>query len=127
LGRDLGVAITGSEELGITLILTEGFGHLPMADRTWRLLQAQEGRAASVSGATQIRAGVMRPEIIIPSRGAVATHGTAAVHTGVEVGSLLRVIRQPYFGRIGTVVELPPELSELESGSKARVMTVEFA
>src|SRR5439155_9830629 len=33
LGRDLGVAITGSEELGLTLVLTEGFGRVPMADR----------------------------------------------------------------------------------------------
>ncbi|HET9327707.1 MAG TPA: hypothetical protein VFQ05_13155 [Candidatus Eisenbacteria bacterium] len=126
LGRDLGVAITGSEDLGITLLLTEGFGPIPMADRTWKLLKAREGHAASVSGATQIRAGVMRPEIIVPTRGEVKARKAAAVHTGVEVGSLLRVIRQPHFGRIGTVVDLPPELNELESGSKARVMIVEF-
>src|SRR5262245_3881840 len=62
LGRDLGVAITGSEELGFTLVLTEGFGRIRMAERTWRLLAAHEGQQASVSGATQIRAGVMRPE-----------------------------------------------------------------
>jgi len=37
------------------------------------------------------------------------------------------VIREPHFGRIGTVIDLPPELQELESGSKARVMVVEFA
>src|SRR5574341_291185 len=33
LGYDLGVAITGSEEIGITLIITEGFGKIPMAQR----------------------------------------------------------------------------------------------
>jgi hypothetical protein len=126
LGKDLGVAITGSEDLGITLILTEGFGPIPMADRTWRLLKTREGDPASVSGATQIRAGVMRPEIIVPSRGRERAREAPTVHAGLEVGSLLRVIRQPHFGRIGTVVELPPELNELESGSKARVMVVEF-
>src|SRR4029077_3420295 len=66
LGRDLGVAITGTEELGFTLVLTEGFGRIRMAERTWRLLTAHAGEQASVSGATQIRAGVMRPEIVIP-------------------------------------------------------------
>ena len=127
LGKDLGVAITGSEELGFTLVLTEGFGRIRMAERTWRLLGAHEGGAASVSGATQIRAGVMRPEIIVPLEAAGESRERAAVHTGLEIGSLLRVIREPYFGRIGTVVELPPELQELESGSKARVLVVEFA
>lgn len=33
LGYDLGVAITGTEQVGFTLILTEGFGTIPMADR----------------------------------------------------------------------------------------------
>jgi hypothetical protein len=127
LGKDLGVAITGSEELGITLVLTEGFGRIPMADRTWKLLAGHQGDAASVSGATQIRAGVMRPEIIVPLVSTGAVQAATDAQSGVEIGSLLRVIRQPWFGRIGTVVELPAELRELESGSLARVMVVEFA
>lgn len=126
LGRDLGVAITGSEELGFTLVLTEGFGRIPMAARTWRLLAAHRGERASVSGATQIRAGVMRPEIIIPSEGSGAG-GEPDLSTGLELGSLLRVIREPHFGRIGRVVELPSELQALETESGARVLVVEFA
>ena len=66
LGRDLGVAITGSETIGLTVIVTEGFGDIAMASRTWRLLADKAGRRASVNGATQIRAGVMRPEILVP-------------------------------------------------------------
>ncbi len=127
LGRDLGVAITGSEDLGLTLVLTEGFGRVRMAERTWRLLTQQHGHGASVSGATQIRAGVMRPEILVPLPGVGRRLQEPSAHTGIEAGSLLRVIRQPHFGRIATVVELPPELQELESGSMARVMVVEFA
>src|SRR5262249_19177229 len=65
LGRDLGVAITGQEELGITLVLTEGFGHMRMAERTWTLLASHAGREASVSGATHIRAAVMRPGVVL--------------------------------------------------------------
>jgi hypothetical protein len=127
LGRDLGVAITGSEDLGFTLVLTEGFGHIRMAERTWNLLNAQVGALASVSGATQIRAGVMRPEILIP-RGGAASDVVEHDHSGgLEIGSLLRVIRQPYFGRIGRVVELPAELQPLESEALVRVLTVEFA
>lgn len=126
LGRDLGVAITGSEDLGLTLVLTEGFGHIRMAERTWKLLGENAGRRASVSGATQIRAGVMRPEILIPQeRTAFQAPGQGGEH-GLEIGTQLRVIRQPYFGRIGRVVELPPELKPLASEARVRVLVVEF-
>ena len=47
LGIELGVAITGHEEIGITLVLTEGFGEIAMADRTFRLLKENEGRLDS--------------------------------------------------------------------------------
>jgi len=33
VGYDIGVAITGQENVPMTLILTEGFGELPMARR----------------------------------------------------------------------------------------------
>jgi hypothetical protein len=128
LGRDLGVAITGAEDLGFTLVLTEGFGRIRMAERTWRLLTAHEGQQASVSGATQIRAGVMRPEIVIPRPAGVESgQRGAGASLGIEVGSLLRVIREPYFGRIARVVELPPELQPLDTEARVRVMAVEFA
>ena len=66
LGYELGVAITGSEEIGITLVITEGFGKIAMAEQTFTLLKAREGMKTSINGATQIRAGVVRPEIVIP-------------------------------------------------------------
>ncbi len=127
LGKDLGVAITGSEDLGFTLVLTEGFGHIRMAERTWALLSGNAGQLACVSGATQIRAGVMRPEILIPRAAAATDAADGDASMGLEIGSLLRVIREPYFGRIGNVVELPAELQVLESETKVRVLVVEFA
>lgn len=129
LGRDLGVAITGQEELGLTLVLTEGFGRITMAGRTWELLKSNAGRVASVSGATQIRAGVLRPELLIPSDAAMGgMHAGADVDSGsLEIGSAVRVIRQPWFGRLGRVVELPPDLRVLDTEALVRVLVVEFA
>ena len=37
-----------------------------MAERTFSLLKSLEGKTASINGATQIRAGVIRPEVIVP-------------------------------------------------------------
>ncbi len=128
LGHDLGVAITGSEQIGTTLIITEGFGEIAMAERTFELLRAREGDEAAVNGATQIRAGVMRPEILIPlsetekQREAEPEHIAGVLKPGVPV----RIIRDPYFGLIGEVASLPAELSELGSESKARVLEVAF-
>ena len=128
LGYDLGVAITGSEELGITLIVTEGFGSIPMAARTFELLRACEGRRVSVSGATQIRAGVLRPEILAPDPKGAAARGAAvsSAEAGLQEGDTVRVIRQPYFGRIGRVTALPHELMPLETEAKVRVLEVDF-
>ncbi|MBL7032566.1 MAG: hypothetical protein ISR91_00315 [Candidatus Delongbacteria bacterium] len=125
LGYDLGVAITGSEDIGLTLILTEGFGCIDMADRTFELLKSLEGRFASVNGATQIRAGVIRPEIIVTRDGEELQVET--VHTGeLTEGQTVRVIRNPYFGRIGKVTGLPPELTLIPTGAAVRILEVEF-
>jgi hypothetical protein len=127
LGYDLGVAITGREELGITVIITEGFGEIAMAERTYDMLKDHEGGNASVNGATQIRAGVMRPEIIIPLSGSQVMQGEQKFEEGqLVIGRALRVIRDPYFGMIGEVLALPAEPHVLGSGSKARVLEVKF-
>lgn len=131
LGYELGVAITGSEEIGITLVITEGFGSIAMAEQTFTLLKAREGMQTSINGATQIRAGVVRPEILIPwvSDGAeTAEEGKDGSTEGIlEVGSLVRIIREPYFGQLGRVTELPVELQNLETEAQVRVLRVELA
>lgn len=128
LGYDIGVAITGAEDLGVTLVITEGFGEISMAQRTFDLLKKHEGELACINGATQIRAGVIRPEVVIPSADdtAVDDSGGASAVAGLTIGSPVRVIRHPYFGRLGNVTDLPSPLTRLESESMARVLEVEF-
>jgi hypothetical protein len=131
LGYDLGVAITGTERIGLTLILTEGFGAIPMAAKTFRLLSAHQGQMASVSGATQIRAGVIRPEIIIPqsvpaARAEAGSGERLTARSGLRIGDYVRVIRDPQFGRIGQIAALPTDLRQIETESYVRVLEVEF-
>lgn len=126
LGYDLGVAITGTEQVGFTLILTEGFGAIPMADKTFRLLSAHVGRKASVSGATQIRAGVIRPEIIIPQAKASAGVAEQTQREGIRLGDPVRIIRDPLFGKIGAVSALPSDLIKIPTESEVRVLEVTF-
>ncbi len=124
MGEKIGVAITGQEELGTTVIVTEGFGNMRMSQRTFDLLRHFEGTMASVNGATQIRAGVMRPEIIIPHDESSESASDEQLVKGIVVGTPVRIIRQPYFGAIGTVVSLPVELQQVESESFVRILGV---
>lgn len=128
LGYNLGVAITGSEDIGITLIITEGFGRIPMAQRTFDLLKSRSGNKTSINGATQIRAGVVRPEIIIPYSDKIS--GEAAdkpINRGMEIGDPVRVIRVPHFGKIGKIKALPFSPQRIETEAKVRILEVEFS
>jgi len=43
---------------------------------------------------------------------------------GIKQGSIVRVIRAPFFGKIGEVLELPSELQKMESETMVRVAKV---
>ena len=128
LGYTLGVAITGSEELITSLIVTEGYGKIQMGQQTFDLLKENSGRLASINGATQIRAGVIRPEIIIPTSASSQKDSdeNSKKMSGMTEGSLVRVIRSPNFGKIGSVKELPSELRKMESETMVRVAIIDI-
>jgi len=127
LGHDIGVAITGHENIGLTIVCTEGFGKIDMAKKTFELLKKFDGHKTSIHGKTQIRAGVIRPEIIIPldfdEKELVSKEATMPV---LELGTLIRVIRQPNFGKIAKVISLPEELTKVESETLVRVLEAQF-
>jgi hypothetical protein len=128
LGYDIGVAITGHEDVPTVVVLTEGFGQITMAQRTFNLLRDLEGWTVSMNGATQIRAGVMRPEIIVPDfvpkRKAL---DDATYREGLVPGTPIRIIREPYFGMVAEVAELPPELQIIGTESKVRILKARLA
>ena len=128
LGYTLGVAITGTEDLVTSLIVTEGYGNIKMSERTFDLLKKHNGEFVSVNGATQIRAGVIRPEIVIPldKKKIPDDNNRKEGNLGIQKGSLVRVIRAPYFGKIGEVVDLPSELQKMESETMVRVANVQI-
>ena len=128
LGYTLGVAITGSEDLVTSLVVTEGYGKIQMGQQTYDLLSESNGRLASINGATQIRAGVIRPEIIIPisDTSKIGNENKAEKTPGMTDGSTVRVIRSPNFGKIGIVKELPAELRKMESETMVRVAIIDI-
>lgn len=123
LGYELGVAITGDEKVPLTLIVTEGFGTIPMSERSLALLKRFSGSLASINGATQVRAGALRPEVLIFSEFS-HKESVKIPSKSLEVGASVRLIRHPYFGKVGTIVELPHAPQRLDTGAEARVVSV---
>ncbi len=128
LGVKLGVGITGQEDINMTVILMEGFGHLSMRKEVWATLADLEGRLASINGATQIRAGAIRPEIIVPFPD---YEGDIEIETDLDVdlrvGKDVRVINEPYFGAVGKIVEIKREPVAIETEAKVPVVKVQIS
>ena len=120
----LNPAFTGNEQLGLTVVLTEGFGGIGMSDKSFEILSRLDGKNVSVSGRTQIRAGVIRPEVIAEPLLDIAATSSAKDH--VTLGDPVRVIRGHAFGQIGAVKEIPPDLRTIGSSAKALVFLIEL-
>lgn len=126
LGYEIGIAITGYEEIGLTFVITEGFGRINISPHTFELLKQFNGSKACINGETQIRAGVIRPEVIIPHGDVDYISVDEELSSGMKPGTPIRIIRHPYFGLIGKVSSLPVELRVIETESSMRVLEVEL-
>jgi len=127
LGIKLGIGITGQEDVETTVILTEGFGSLNMRRDLWDTLNAMEGLTASINGATQIRAGAIRPEIIVPFpdyQGDLVSEGPA--NEDLSVGARVRIVSDPHFGATGHIVEILKQPQLFETGTRAPGVRVEL-
>ncbi|MDI6894386.1 MAG: hypothetical protein AB1503_07910 [Bacillota bacterium] len=64
-GREMVVGITGQEPV-LTVVITTGFGRQAMDAGLFALLASCGGRPVSLDGTTQVRAGAVRPEVLVP-------------------------------------------------------------
>jgi len=114
------------ESLPFPVLITEGFGTMPMAEPAFSLLHSNMGREAMLSADTRTRWGATRPEIMIPLRAEEEMPGEDGKIRPLQVGDRVRALRAPYLGMLGTVAGLPQRLQTLESGARMRVATVEL-
>lgn len=118
------LGITGDEDLPLTIILTEGFLEAPMAQPTWSTLARLEGRYASVNGMTHIRAGVIRPEVVVCERNWEGFAPMSASAPTLRCGARVRVIAGRHVGQSGEIVELPAEPRTIATGSSVHVAVI---
>ena len=108
------------------MLLTEGFGSLPMCEPVFTLLQDNMGREALLSADTRSRRDARRPEVLIPLRDGHDAPQEGSEILPLEVGATVRALRAPYMGAVGTVAALSDQPQEIASGARLQVVVVEL-
>ena len=114
-----------AERIRIPILLIEGFGQRPMNSAAFKLLSTNERREVAVNAQAWDPFNGNRPEIVIPLPANVdppLPQETEAFTAGQQV----RVIRAPYLGSLGTILELRPGVSALPSGMSASVAEIQL-
>lgn len=86
------------------ILLTEGWGRLPMNERIYQLLLTKNEEETTVFAHPQDHFG-QRPEIIIPSSEPPKAN-FADIRKPLAIGQPVRLTRAPYQGQIGEVVQI---------------------
>lgn len=117
--------LSSVEQLPFPVIVTGGFGELPMMEDIFGLLMEHEGREASISGQTQMRWSSKRPEIIIPMPKSKPVD-EARRHGELARGVRVRIVRAPYLGSVGTVIDIPQHARRIATGARAHCAEVDI-
>lgn len=108
------------------LIITEGFGSVPMSPRTFELIAAYDGGEVAIDGATRLRGGLSRPEIIIPLARTTSVRWLEETGPRLAVGTHVRLLTPDYLGQTAHVVSLPIGPRAAQSGVISPVADVQL-
>jgi len=98
--------------LSFPVMIMEGFGEIPISRPLFSLLQQHAGREACMASGLPYGVRLLRPQVIIPllqGEEAPREEGPA-----LKEGTLVRLVREPYLGKVGYVASLPPQKRRLE-------------
>ncbi|MBI5955286.1 MAG: hypothetical protein HY865_26820 [Chloroflexi bacterium] len=114
-----------AREMRYPIVVTDGFGSMPMNSAAYKLLSTNVKREVTVNAETPDRYSGARPEIIIPlpvSTDAPPLREAVAFAPGLQV----RMRRPPAIGTIGSIVAVKPGLTVLPSGLRAPAAEVKL-
>ena len=117
--------IPQAREMRYPIIVTDGFGPLPMNSVAYKLLSTNVKREVTVNAEAYDRYSGARPEVII----SLPTSAAPPVPHEVETfapGLQVRMRRPPALGMIGSIVAVKPGLTMLLSGLRAPAAEVKL-
>jgi hypothetical protein len=113
------------QSLPFPVMITEGFGALSICQPIFSLLHSNVGREAMLNGDIEVHRNARRPELVIPLRAEDGQPKEQAAPLALQIGMQVRVLRAPYLGTLGTVVDLPPLPRAVESGARLPVAEID--
>ena len=117
--------IQQAREMRYPIMVTDGFGPLPMNTIAYKLLSTNAKREVTVNAEVYDRYSGARPEIIIPlpiSSNPPASREVETLAPGLQV----RMRHPPALGMIGLIVAVKPGLTTLPSGLRAPAAEVKL-
>lgn len=105
-----------AQELSFPVLLTEGFGQRRPTPLIYNLLRDNIGRQAAFNAAHPDRWSSDRPEIVIPLPAGGSVPPAPQLTRPLMEGDQVRIVRAPWDGIIGEVVELPEAPQVVDSG-----------
>ncbi|MQC27272.1 MAG: hypothetical protein DWG76_07475 [Chloroflexi bacterium] len=112
-----------ARKLEYPILLTEGFGRLPMNQVAHQLLSDLNGEAATLNAQPTDPFEDLRPEVLIP----LSDAGTPPLPTEAEnfrLGQTVRILRAPHAGEIGEITALLPGSTLFPSGLRAKAAEI---
>jgi hypothetical protein len=117
--------IPQAREMRYPIIVTDGFGSLPMNSAAYKLLSTNAKREVTVNAEAYDRYSGARPEVIISLPSTNNPPALREVETFVR-GLQVRMRRPPAMGMIGSIVSIKPGLTTLLSGLRAPAAEVKL-
>ncbi len=114
-----------AREMRYPIMVTDGFGSLPMNSAAYKLLSTNAKREVTVNAEMFDRYSGSRPEVIIPLPVSSEPPAPREVETFAS-GVQIRMRRPPFMGMIGSIVSLKSGLSVLPSGLRAHAAEVKL-
>jgi hypothetical protein len=112
--------------LPFPLVITEGFGSLPMSGPAFSLLHSNVGQEAMLGVESMTRWGARRPEVLIPLRAEDEKPAEEETLQPLQVGDRVRLLRAPYRGAIGQIAELLEHPQPVATGARVPVARVDL-
>jgi hypothetical protein len=113
-------------ESGLSVIVTEGFGDMPMHPRAFEYLYSCRDQEVCFQPSTGVEWPTQRPEVFCYVAGQERAPWIEA-QEALSLGDRVRVLRAPHENAIGEIVALPGQARRLESGITAWGAEVDLA
>lgn len=110
--------LPAAREVRYPIVVTDGFGALPMNSAAYRLLSTNAKREVTINAEAFDRYTGARPEVIIPLPADTPPPPPRDVEA-LAPGQPVRIRRQPAAGLMGTIVSLPTGSSAFPSGLRS--------